>query len=124
MNKIKVRRLSVGVILLAYFMPWLQLSYAKGFSGVELITQGIKDGIDYGNGQALIIGLLSLSMGLASVGLLIKPLNRKIAILVGVLGVIWLAFFYIGGMSQYKLFGAYVFTIGIFGVYYSNFLKD
>ncbi|MDQ1144135.1 hypothetical protein QE429_000962 [Bacillus sp. SORGH_AS 510] len=119
MSKLLLRRLSAGIILLSFLLPWYE-DFLTDYSGLAIITEGFNDGSEEGTFVAV------LAIVTAILTLLVAVFPKLIlTILALVPSAFWLFMFYGSeDISEYRMYGAVVFTIGVIGIFLSFFIKN
>lgn len=117
MNKQMIRRVSAAIILLSFFLPWFE-DFFMDYSGLTIITEGFKDGSE----EALFLaGITLLSAIFALLILLVPKVVSTILFLLS--SIFWLYTFYgAEDMSDYRMYGSYIFTLGVIGIVLSFFM--
>jgi hypothetical protein len=107
-----VRQIGAAIVLISYLLPWFE-EWFVNVSGWDLIEIGITFGSDFGVDEAVYVGIFALVTALFALWQVIKP-NVVSSVLLGIAGTIWiLLIFLVEELSEIKLAGTYVFSLGV-----------
>lgn len=117
MEKFLFRRISAGIVIISFLLPWFE-DFFMNYSGLNMIIEGYKEGYE----ETVFLATFSLITLVFALLLVVIP-KLVPTILFLIPGVLWLVLFYSGDMADYRMYGTYVYTLGVVGIFISFFIK-
>lgn len=118
-----VRNISVGLIIVSYFLPWIDVQI-KELNGFQLMMVIFGLGSEMDEGVLTFIGFVVLVMFISAIGSLFKSYPIPLILLLIISTVLMAVFFLVNEISYVKESGVYVTLLGVIGCYVSLFLSD